>query len=441
MITQERLKKAGSSFREEGPFMFTKKLIRFVPWAIGRTHVKYSRYLPKPLRANMGKYTDDYLYLSNPIFNITAEDLAASRAIQKLPKPENITSATWFVPYFDHLNFGGIYTIFRFIDTFAEKGVHNRIVIYDKPDVDHDTMKAEIAKTFPSLADAELIIFNPKTDDIAKLPPSDIAVCTFWVSAYFLIRFNQTKRKYYFIQDYEPLFYEGGSTSALAESTYRFGFRGIVNTPGLLQAVNKRHGLEGVSFTPAVEPKVYYPPEKERDDSKPIRIFFYARPNNPRNAFSLGILIIKDLIKKYGDKIEIVTAGSAWKESSYDLKGEITNLGLLKSLDEVGDLYRSCDIGFVYMLSKHPSYQPFEFMATGVATVTNNNEDNLWFLKDGTNCLVAEPSPAAMAEKIGWLIEDKHLREKIQHGGYKTVSTDWSKQTEMIWNDVSRSKD
>ncbi len=61
-----------------------------------------------------------------------------------------------------------------------------------------------------------------KLDD---LPASDVAICTFWVSAYFLLKFNKTKRKYYFIQDYEPLFYPGGATFALAESTYRFGFR------------------------------------------------------------------------------------------------------------------------------------------------------------------------------------------------------------------------
>jgi O-antigen biosynthesis protein len=255
-----------------------------------------------------------------------------------------------------------------------------------------------------------------------------------------LLRFNQTKRKYYFIQDYEPLFYEGGSTYALAESTYRFGFKGIVNTPGLLKALNQRHGLEGISFTPAVDSRYYYPPDADDEDRKKIRIFFYARPNNPRNAFNLGILIIDDLLKKYGDKIEIVTAGSEWKEKKFDLKKKVVNLGLLKNLEAVGDLYRSCDIGFVYMLSKHPSYQPFEFMACGMTTVTNRNEDNLWLLKDGENCLLAEPSPAAMAEKIGWLIEDEKLRSKIRQGGYKTVSSDWNSQLELIWNDITKSK-
>lgn len=437
MITKERIDRAVWSVKNEGVGTFSRKFIRFIPWAIGRTHVKYSRYLPVALRASSGKYNSDFIYLSNPIFNITSKDLQLSLEVQE-KKLDEVKSATWFVPYFDHLSFGGIYTIFRFINHFAEQGVRNNIVIYDNPRVDAKAMKAEITRAFPHLSEADLKIYDPRTDKIKGLPPTDIAICTFWVSAYFLLRFNQTKRKYYFVQDYEPLFYEGGSTSALAESTYRFGFEGIVNTPGLLKALNQRHGFEGVSFTPAVDPKYYFPPKDK--NNKKLRVFFYARPNNPRNAFNLGIMIIQILLEKYGDKIEIVTAGSNWKEKKFDLSRQITNRGLIKNLEEVGDLYRTCDIGFVYMLSKHPSYQPFEFMASGVATVTNNNEDNLWFLKDGTNCLVAEPSPAAMAEKIGWLIEDDKLREKIQAGGYETVSTDWGPQLERIWNSINSSK-
>lgn len=437
MINKERLGKAKQSIREEGPVVFTKKLVRFIPWVVGRTHVKYSKYLPKPLQANRGKYDSDYLYLTNPIFEITSKDLQLSKEVQQQTKPEKINSATWFVPYFDHLSFGGIYTIFRFINYFAEQGVANHIVIYDNPKVNVVAMKTEIEKAFPNLAGAKLKIYDPLRERIKDLPESDVGVCTFWASAYFLLRYNQTKRKYYFIQDYEPLFYEGGATSALAESTYRFGFEGIVNTPGLLRAINQRHGLQGISFTPAVDSRYYYPAKKK--GNKKLRIFFYARPNNPRNAFNLGIIIIKILLEKYPDEIEIITAGSNWKEKRFDLRGAITNLGLLNSLQEVGDLYRSCDIGFVYMLSKHPSYQPFEFMATGVATVTNNNEDNLWFLKNGTNCLISEPSPAAMAEKIGWLIDDEKLRRKIQDGGYNTVRTNWEEPVSVIWNDILKS--
>jgi glycosyltransferase involved in cell wall biosynthesis len=438
MNLKYRLQKAWQSLINEGPVVFGRKLMRFIPWVFRRTYAEISPYLPEALRARGVRYNDQYQFLSSPVFQINSHDIARSKQVQTQPKPQRITTATWFVPYFDHLHYGGNYTIFRFMAGMAEQGVKPRIVIYDRPLFDHKAMKADIVRNFPVLKDAELKVIDLKKDKIEDLPPTDIAFCTIWMSAYCLLRFNQTKRKYYFAQDYEPLFYEGGATYALAESTYRFGFYGIVNTPGLLRAINLRHGMEGISFVPAVDSR-YFPPEKPRNN-KHVKIFFYARPGAPRNAFELGVLIIQQLIKRYGDKIEIVTAGADWKSKEFGLNGLITNLGRLNGIDEVSKLYRTCDIGFVYMLSKHPSYQPFEFMASGMATVTNNNEDNLWFLKDGTNCLIAEPSPAAMAEKIGWLIDDDILRDKIQVGGQTAVTADWQLQIDTIWNDIKHSK-
>ena len=323
---------------------------------------------------------------------------------------------------------------------FDTQGLTSRVIIYDRPDIDAEKTLAEIKKAFPEMKNIEIIVFNQETMQVNDLPECDISFCTFWVSAYFLLKFNKTKRKYYFIQDYEPLFYPGGTTFALAESTYRFKFRGVVNTPGLLAAVNQRHGLEGISFIPAVDRKLYHP-DASAKDTKRVKVFFYARPNNPRNAFNLGIQIIKQLTQKYGDKIEIVTAGAEWKERQYGLRNLVNNKGLIKTLPEVADLYRECDIGFVYMLSKHPSYQPFEFMASGMATVTNNNEDNLWFLKHEENCLVSEPSPKAMVEQISRLIDDAELRVRIVANGLKTVENEWDWQTSAIWNDIVKSKD
>lgn len=316
----------------------------------------------------------------------------------------------------------------------SDEGVINRIIIYDKPSFDVSGLHEQIKDNFPKLKNYEIIIFDHNRQDVSELPESDIAICSFWISAYLLLKFNKTKRKYYFIQDYEPLFYPGGSTYALAESTYRFGFRAIVNTPGLLAAINQRHGMEGISFIPAVDRTIYYPDVKKDNDK--LKIFFYARPNNPRNAFNLGIEIIKQLIDNYGDSIEIITAGASWNEGVFGLHNKITNLGLLGSLAEVAAVYRQCDIGFVYMLSKHPSYQPLEFMASGMATVTNNNEDNLWLLKNGENCLLSEPSPKAMTEAIGCLIENKKLRKEIADNGHKSVGYNWRQQTDMIWNDI-----
>lgn len=401
----------------EGPAALTKKSVHYIK----------KRFV----LSKQQDVIESYQYLSNPIFSITQQDIQASqKATQR--KLAKLEKALWFVPYFDHITYGGIYTIFRFMEYFAKQNIDTTIVIYDNKFINKTQTLFDIGYHFPGLKNCNLIVLDLEEDNINDLPESDIAFATIWMSAYLLLKYNQTRRKYYFIQDYEPLFYEGGSMYAMAESTYRFGFRGVVNTPGLLWAVNQRHGLEGVSFIPAVDSRYYYPDSVSKKNKR-VKVFFYARPNNPRNAFELGILIIKQLIDKYGDKIEIITAGARWDENTYGLKDLVTNHGLLSSLEEVGNLYRNCDIGFVYMLSKHPSYQPFEFMASGMATVSNRNEDNLWLFKDGVNCLLSEPSPTAMAEKISQLIDDERLRLKIANTGQRNINREWRTQLDSIW--------
>lgn len=424
------INKSMSYYRNNGATALVKKTAEF---GYKKTILRAIQYSG---RQNYKELREEYSFISNPIFSITSKDISKSKDIIKSTKLSSVKTINWFVPNFDHLSFGGIYTIFRFIEKAATEGVSNRIIIYDYPAFNTNRLKKDISKNFPLLQNYEIIVFDHANNKVDSLPECDIAVCTFWVSAYLLLKFNKTKRKYYFIQDYEPLFYPGGATSALAESTYRFGFRALVNTPGLLAAINQRHGTEGISFIPAVDQTVYYPDLEKKNET--TKIFFYARPSNPRNAFNLGVDIIKNLKKKYGSKIEVVTAGANWQEAAYGLSGKVTNLGLIGSIQEVAELYRSCDIGFVYMLTKHPSYQPFEFMASGMATVTNNNEDNLWFLQDGKNCLLSEPSASAMVERISELVDNKGLRAKIIEGGLKSVGYTWNQQLDMIWNDVKQ---
>ena len=422
------IEKAKNIYKNQGAKVLTKKGLRY-------TRTKFLEVVaPKLLHRGYKELWEEYGFVSNPIFQINSKDIDASNKAISGKLQGKIKTANWFIPSFGHIKFGGIYTIFRFIEKMSIEGVNNRIIIYDDPSFNLSELERQVAENFPNMKNHEFIIFDHANQDVNEIPECDIAICSFWVSAYLLLKFNKTKRKYYFIQDYEPLFYAGGSTYALAESTYRFGFQGIFNTPGLMAAVNQRHGMDGVSFVPAVDRDIYYPnPNK---NNKRVKIFFYARPNNPRNAFNLGIDIIKQLLDKYGDSIEIITAGANWTEGMYGLDKKITNLGLINTLSEVGELYRQCDIGFVYMLSKHPSYQPFEFMASGMATVTNNNEDNLWLLKDGENCLLSEPSAAAMAEQIGRLIENKSLRNRITQNAEKALVYTWEQQTDMIWNKI-----
>jgi O-antigen biosynthesis protein len=409
--------------------------------AASRTFRKVAPQLARRLRPHV-TYSQDYVSLarrhvplSHPLFQLTQADLAAS-ARSAAPAPGPPGSVVWLVPHFWHAAFGGIYTIFRFASGFAERGARTHIVIFDTADADVAALKEKMVASFPSLAGATVQAFDVESGSTDTLPSTDVAICTLWPSAYVLLKFNRVGRKYYFVQDYEPLFYPAGPNYALAESTYRFGFTGIVNTPGLLAALEQRHGMEGLAFVPAVDSRYVEPDDRDVASGR-VRIFFYARPTNERNAFPLCVAIIEQLLDRYGPRIEILTAGSVWDEAEYGLAGRVTNLGLLDGLDAVSALYRTCDIGVVYMLSKHPSYQPLEFMASGMATVTNRNEDNLWLLRDGENCLLAEPSPAAMTEQVGRLVDDPSLRARIQRGGAATISRDWEAEVQRVWEYLS----
>ena len=159
-----------------------------------------------------------------------------------------------------------------------------------------------------------------------------------------------------------------------------------------------RAGRRPAPLSPCGEPS---------DPRAPVRVFFYGRPSTPRNAFGLGIAALaqaearsrrprRDHLRRRGLEPGAVRPAPTGSETSACC-GHSTRSAAL---------YRSCDIGLVFMRTKHPSYQPFEFMASGVATVSNINPATTWLLRDGENCLLSPPLPTPTAERLGRLVDD-----------------------------------
>ena len=97
-----------------------------------------------------------------------------------------------------------------------KKGVKNRFVLVGN--ISKDKIRKSICDAFPSLKDEEIRILASEKE-LNMMDETDATICTLWTTAYFSLKFNKTKKKFYFIQDYEPLFYPAGSTSAQAEET------------------------------------------------------------------------------------------------------------------------------------------------------------------------------------------------------------------------------
>ncbi len=343
-------------------------------------------------------YTRDALYLANKI------DCLPEQLVKQQQHPERIAAnvtdrvCNWYLPQFSNPFYGGIMTILRLADYLQRRhGIKQRILICGNSQ--RDEIGANIARAFPALSQAEVIVLN-KTKSLTEIPPADYSIATLWTTAYVLLAVENTGYKFYMIQDFEPAFYPAGSTYAQAELSYHFGFYGIANTQSLKEIYERDYGGCAVVLRPSVDKTVFYPSTEEKITS-PKRLFYYARPETPRNGFELAAAALRRLKQKYVQSIDIVCAGADWNPADYGLSGVIRSVGMLPYA-ATGNLYRSCHMGLVMMMTKHPSYLPFELMACGAIVVTNFNQANTWLLKDGENCLLSAPSASCLAATLSY---------------------------------------
>ncbi len=337
-----------------------------------------------------------------------------------------VRTVNWFLPDIDSPFYGGINTALRIADHLARNHhVSNHFVV--SAQANEDYIRSALQAAFPAIADAA-ITFNdgrvgPQLD---AMPAADASIATQWHTAYLVANFAHTRRRFYLIQDFEPLFHPAGTNYALAEETYRLGLYGLCNTEHMLELYRKRYGGEGMSFMPAVDRSVFHPAGRaEPRDGRPVTIFTYARPGHWRNCWELASQALRTVKRRLGEQVRIVTAGS-WARPD-DLGLGIEHLGLLDYV-ETGSLYRSCDLGLVLTVSEHPSYLPLELLACGTPVVAFDNPAGDWILRHERNCLRTPRTVDGLVEAIERLSSDRPLRERLGRQGVDDVQArhgDW----------------
>lgn len=363
-------------------------------------------------------------------FRINKNDLKKTKEINeqwKVVKGKNIEHILWIMPDFPNVFGGGPHTTLRFAHYFANQGIRNTIIIFNA--VNHKT-KEDILRSVNSAFKPNKnvnFIMNPFWEkiDSSKLPRSDVAIATDWQTAYSLLEYHNTLAKFYFVQDYEPLFYPAGVSYGLAKATYNFGFYHICNTLGVHHMLNNNHKVSATYFTPAVDKNVFFSTKKRSDFDK---IFFYGRPIISRNAYDLGIVGLT-LIKEKYSSTQIFVAG--WHQT-LDLPFEAKFLGYLP-YEKTGKLYRNCDMGISFMFTPHPSYILMQLMACGCLVISNKNINNSWLLKDGYNCILCDPTPISILEAYEKLRFDSNLRSTLRANALKTIEKiSWESEMKRI---------
>jgi glycosyltransferase involved in cell wall biosynthesis len=365
------------------------------------------------------------------IFDFSPSLVERSKLICSNSTARELKSVTWFIPEIDNPFYGGAHTILRFAEWFRRnRGIRSTFCVigHGSP----ERFRSLFGMAFPDLAaESEFFVMGHK--DVNRLPASDAAICTLWTTAYAALHFTHARKKFYFIQDDEALFYPAGSTAALVESTYGFGFRGICNTVSLLNRYRECGG-DGEYFTPAIDPAVFHARGRRSGENGTYNLFCYGRPGHARNSFELLGAVLTEVKRRFGNDIRIYNAGADWNPKAYGLENVAENLGTL-SYHSTGALYRACDAGLVIMMTRHPSYLPMELMACGALVVTNRNRDTGWLLKDRQNCLLAEPGVTAIADQVEQGLRNSRLRTGIVERASAQVAeqfTDWDSQIEKI---------
>ena len=323
-------------------------------------------------------------------------------------------------------NSGGHQNIFRFIEFLEAAGHEVRIylystVAYDTPEEARERVRT--SSSYPSIA-ASIEAYPEEgiPEDV------DALFATGWETAYRSYRDRSNARRFYFVQDYEPLFYPRGAESLLAENTYRFGFTGITAGEWLAQRLRADFGMTTSAFAFGAEGRNYSVTNSGQRDA----VFFYARPETPRRGFELGVMAL-DLVTRDRPGTPIIMAGQDLRGIAVPFPHE--NPGNMQ-VGQLNATYNRCAAGLVLSLT-NMSLLPLELLSAGVIPVVNEGDNNR-LVSDNRFIEYTEPSPRALADRIIAILDREDAPQHATKAAASVETTTWAAAGEQFMTAFER---
>ena len=301
---------------------------------------------------------------------------------------------------------GGYRTIFRLANYLGNKGHRVRVYVEKIAHLEH-------------LSNGEVIEFveenfGPLQVDVAigfeNILPADISIATNWPTAYHVANHGASLYKAYFIQDYEPEFYDENDANYLeAEKTYSLPLKPICIGQYLTKRIAVFTGKTTETIDFALDTDVFHMKNKPDERSGSTKILFFARPGLKRRGYELGIEALS-LVKQQHPDVEIFFFGALDQELGV-VPFEYVNFGVLTP-DALSKIMNEVHILLCFSLS-NISWVPFEGMACGAAVVEANVPSVQAMVDAGRTCLLADINPQAVADALLQLVDDKPFRCEI----------------------------
>lgn len=289
---------------------------------------------------------------------------------------------------------------------------HGHSVFYAVRNCDIDEQNSQAGECLKNYG-GKIVLFSDIENE-----KFDIIIATDVQSVYYAKKLNGYKM--IFVQDYEPLFFETGDYSYIAERVYRMGFHlvslGEWNKQMIRTHIDENLQVDTIPF-PYEKSEYTY---EERDysalkDKKELKLCVYIR-RTPRRMPGLCQLIAKNLTERFaadGIKLNVIYFGEDTLKYEYG-----KNCGKL-SKEQLNCLYHECDLGLVAS-GTNISLVPYEMMATGLPIIEFKGgsfpyffgEDDAFMFDLNYDELYADIKHAIDEPQI--LVDrDKRIREKL----------------------------
>lgn len=288
----------------------------------------------------------------------------------------------------------------------------------------------ELGAAYADVPGIRELLIGPSLESLLELGKGfDAVVATVYYTMEWVTRMvaaNPSTLPAYYVQDYEPFFFEEGADEArAAHASYRRDDRALLfaKSDWLVRTVHERHGARVSKVSPGLDSATFYPGPHRPAAS--VRVVAMIRPQTPRRGAARTMRVLTELARRLGGGLDVHVFGCPPSDPRFkSLAGDfpLTAHGLLRR-PEVAELLRSSDV-FLDL----SDYQAFgrtslEAMSCGCVPVVPLAGGGDEFARDRVNALVVDTrDESTCVERVEALLRSRELLEPMRRAALATAS-------------------
>ena len=282
----------------------------------------------------------------------------------------------------------------------------------------------------------EVLLFEPiKNPDINQLahalPEYSMLLATMWITARpvaDLAKLNQTFKPYYFVQDYEPLFYNPEYPDQKlyyqeALESYHLNLSLLSTSDWIIKQICNQlqfleHSIKKIAI--GIDQEVFYDHLKSQLKKEPPRLIAMTRFCTPRRGFE-NLMKTLSIVHKANPSIQFVFFGDD-DLSIHEISFPYKNLGIIKQ-SRLREEYLVSHIFVDLSLFQGFGLPALEAMTCGCACVLTDSGGISEYARHDVNAiLVPVGDNDAAARAILKLASDEKFRQQIADQGQQTAN-------------------